>query len=66
MPLWITLRRYISRAAALLVILTVLGACGEEPNEERIDDLEEDTEELGERLDRLEERIHAPKKGGAS
>lgn len=66
MPLWITLRRYISRAAALLVILTVLGACGEEPNEERIDDLEADTEELEERLDRLEERMRAREQGGAS
>ncbi len=66
MPLRVTLRRYISCTAALLLMLTVLGACGEEPNEERIEDLEADTEELEERLDRLEERMRALEQGGAS
>ena len=42
---------------ALLLPLAAVAACGEPPNEERIEDLEEQVDELERRLEALEERV---------
>ncbi len=65
MPLSIAPRRY-ALLAALLLPLIVLAACGDPPNEERIESLEEETGELEDRLEQLEERVRALEQARAS
>ena len=65
MTLWITLRRY-AFLPVLLTPLAPLAACDEPPNEQRIERLEDGTEDLEERLEELEERVRALEQGRAS
>ena len=53
----VPLRRRAALAGALLLTAAALSACGEPPNEERIEDLEEEVEELRDRVEALEERL---------
>ena len=44
-------------ASAVILAVAALASCGEPPNEERIEDLEEEVGELRDRVEALEERL---------
>ncbi len=66
MTLLMTLRRCALPPVLLLTPLALLTACDEPPNEQRIERLEDGTDELEERLEELEERVRALEQAGAS
>lgn len=53
------LRRY-AVLGALLLPIAALPACGEAPNEERIETLEDKITDLEQRIEALEERVAEP------